>query len=93
MGRTEKTAVRLTAILLIVFSIAGILILWTKQGTGVMARRKERLTDGLAEGDRSKDCGCRKTSFTPPGSAGAAQCRFHKYSQSESVHGVHDHNP
>lgn len=40
MGRTEKTAVRLVTILLIVFSFAGIVLLWTKQGTSIMARQR-----------------------------------------------------
>lgn len=60
MGRTEKAAVRLTAMLLIVFSIAGILILWTKQGTGVMARQRVAeksgsLMDYLKETDQKTE--------------------------------------
>ena len=60
MGRTEKAAVRLTAIFLIVFSLAGILILWTRQGTGVMARQRVAeksgsLMDYLKETDQKTE--------------------------------------
>ncbi len=46
MKRIEIAAVRLTAILLIFFSVAGIYLLWAKQGTGVMARQRAERESG-----------------------------------------------
>ncbi|MDD6551472.1 MAG: N-acetylmuramoyl-L-alanine amidase [Lachnospiraceae bacterium] len=40
MGRTERFALRLLSLILVIFSVAGIVLLWTKQGTNLMARQR-----------------------------------------------------
>lgn len=40
MGRTEKFPVRLISCILVIFSVIGVWLLWTKQGTNLMARTR-----------------------------------------------------